>query len=115
MRTQVRHLDEVRSAWVAVAFIPVAFVVAVVTGEGLLALQGHESADEDIPAVVALLSGVPAMLVFAVPCVVAWVLGRRAVAAGEARGSTPALIGAVAGVAFIGLNLVGLIGRIAGF
>ena len=83
-------------------------------GEGLASALGYESSDEDAPAGVMALAGGAGILVFLVPCVAAWVLGRRARAAGEPQGQTPALIGAVAGAAFVALNLVGVVGRILG-
>jgi hypothetical protein len=104
-----------RRAWIAVGFIPVAFVVAMVVGEGIASALGYDSPDEDPPARVMALAGGAGILVFLVPCVAAWILGRRARAAGEPEGSTPALIGAVVGVAFVGLNLVQGIARLAGF
>jgi hypothetical protein len=107
-----RHLT--RRAWIAVACLPIGFVASMVVGEGLFAMQGYESGDEDVPAGAVALAGGAGMLVFAVPCVVAWILGRRAVAGGEPQGSTPALVGVTVGVMFVLLNLVGLVARIAG-
>jgi hypothetical protein len=104
-----------RWAWVAVGCIPIGFVLSMVVGEGLFAMQGYDSGDEDAPARAIALAGGVGILVFAVPCVAAWVLGRRAVAAGEPQGSTPALVGAVVGAVFVLMNLVGVVGRIAGF
>jgi hypothetical protein len=104
-----------RRAWIAVAFIPVAFVAAMVVGEGLFAMLGYESADEDAPAGAIALAGGAGILVFLIPCVVAWFLGRRAVAAGESQGRLPALLGALVGAMFVLMNLVGVVGRIAGF
>ncbi|HEX2892916.1 MAG TPA: hypothetical protein VHO29_02815 [Marmoricola sp.] len=110
----VRH-SRTRRAWIAVWTIPVGFVVAMVVGEGLAAALGYESSDEDAPAGVMVLAGGAATLVFLVPCVAAWLLGRRAVAGGEPQGSTPALVGAVVGVVFVLLNLVQGVARVAGF
>jgi hypothetical protein len=103
-----------RRAWVAVGCIPVGFVLSMVVGEGLFAMQGYDSGDEDAPAGAIALAGGTGILVFAVPCVAAWLLGRRAVAAGEPQGSTPALVGAVVGAVFVLMNLLGVVGRIAG-
>lgn len=107
-----RHLT--RRAWIAVACIPIGFVLSMVVGEGLFAMQGYDSGDEDAPAGAIALAGGAGILVFAVPCLVAWLLGRRAVAAGEPQGSTPALVGAVVGAVFVLMNLLGVVGRIAG-
>jgi hypothetical protein len=103
-----------RRAWIAVWTMPVGLVLAMVVGEGLAAALGYESSDEDAPAWVMALAGGAGILVFLIPCVAAWVLGRRARAAGEPEGMTPALIGAVVGAAFVGLNLLQGIARLAG-
>jgi hypothetical protein len=101
---QVSHPS--RKAWAAAAFIPVAFVVAMVLGEGLLSWQGYESGDENIPFGVVALAGGSALLVLEAPCVAAFVLGRRAVAAGDPDGKAPAWIGAILGVLMLAQNLV---------
>jgi hypothetical protein len=111
--TPVPH-PRTRRAWIAVGTIPVGFILAMVAGEGIAAALGYESSDEDAPARVMVLAGGAGMLVFLVPCLAAWVLGRRARAAGEPEGGTPALIGAVAGAAFVALNLVQGVARLIG-
>jgi hypothetical protein len=110
---RVQH-PRTRRAWIAVWTIPVGFVLAMVVGEGLAAALGYESPDEDAPAGVMALAGGAGIVVFLIPCVAAWVLGRRARAAGEPQGATPALVGAVVGAAFVAMNLVGVVGRILG-
>jgi hypothetical protein len=92
-------------AWAAAAFIPVAFVVAMVLGEGLLSWQGYESSDENIPFGVVALAGGSALLVLEIPCIAALVLGRRALAAGDPDGKAPALIGAILGALLLVQNL----------
>jgi hypothetical protein len=115
MSTQLQpHRGATRRAWVATLFIPVGFVLSMVVGEGLFAMLGYDSSDEDPPAGAIALAGGTGMLVFAIPCVAAWMLGRRAVAAGEPDGKSPALVGAVIGAGFVLLNLVGLVGRVLG-
>jgi hypothetical protein len=114
MSTALRPAPATRRAWIAAGFILVGFVVSIVVGEGLLAMQGYDSAD-DVPAAAVALAGGGGILVFEVPCIVTWVLGRRAVAAGEPQGNSPAVVAAVVGVAFLALNLVGLIGGLLGF
>ena len=109
---RVSHLT--RRAWIAVACIPVGFVASMVVGEGLIAMLGYDSGDEDVPAGPVALAGGTAIVVFLIPCLVAWLLGRRAMARGEPQGSTPALVAVTIGVVFVLLNLVGLVGRIAG-
>jgi hypothetical protein len=100
---QVSHPS--RKAWAAAAFIPVAFVVAMVLGEGLLSWQGYESGDDQIPFGVLALAGGSALLVLEAPCVAAFVLGRRAIAEGDPDGKAPAWIGAILGVLFLAQNL----------
>ena len=114
MSTGLQHARATRRAWIAAAFIPVGFVVSMVVGEGLVALQGYDSTDEDAPAGAVALAGGTGILVFAIPCIVTWVLGRRAVAAAEPQGNVPAVVAAVVGAGFVLLNLVGVVGRIAG-
>jgi hypothetical protein len=109
----VRH-PRTRRAWIAVWTIPVGFVLAMVVGEGLFSMFGYDSSDEDAPAGAVAVAGGAGILVFLIPCVAAWILGRRARAAGEPEGATPALVGAVVGAAFVGLNLLQLVARIAG-
>lgn len=94
-----------RRAWAAAAFIPVAFVVAMVLGEGLLSWQGYESGDDNIPFGVVAFAGGCALLVLETPCVAAFVLGRRAVAAGDPDGKAPAWVGAILGVLLLAQNL----------
>ena len=103
-----------RRAWVAVWTIPVGFVLAMLVGEGLYSALGYESSDDDAPAGAVALAGGAGIVVFLVPCVAAWILGRRARAAGEPEGGTPALVGLVVGGAFVALNLVQGLARIAG-
>ena len=104
-----------RRAWIAAAFIPVGFVVSMVVGEGLFALQGYDSAAEDVPAGAIAVAGGFGIMALEIPCIVTWILGRRAVAANEPQGRVPALVAVVVGGAFLLMNLVGVVGRIAGF
>lgn len=92
-----------RLAWVAVAFIPVSFVAAMVLGDWLLTRQGYESGAEVAPPVgVALQAGLPALAVLVVPPLLALWLGLRARRQGEPRGDVPAVVGGVvAGVAVL--------------
>ena len=108
------HRPWTRRAWIAVATIPVGFVVSMLVGEGIFSALGHESSDEDTPAGAVALAGGAGIVVFLVPCVAAWFLGRRARAGGEPEGATPALVGAVVGIVFVALNMVQVVARIAG-
>ena len=68
-----------RSAGISVALIPVAFVVGMLVGEGLLATQGIEPGSAEFPPVGAtLLAAIPALLILITPAIFAIVLGSRA-------------------------------------
>ncbi|WP_225753780.1 hypothetical protein [Actinotalea sp. Marseille-Q4924] len=87
-----RHL---RRAWVAVALVPVAFVVAMLVGDGVGSLLGYESGSVDPTPEVFLLAGLPATVIGLAPAVFALVNGRRAEREGEPQGLVPTVIGAV--------------------
>lgn len=106
MDTAVRRRHAARRAWIAVALIPVGFILALVLGEGLLSAYGYGTGEGDPPFWAVLAAAGPALVVFAIPCAAAWVLGRRAAAAGEPNGTLPAWIGAVVGVLFVLQNLL---------
>ena len=92
-----------RNAWISVALIPVAFVVAMLLGDWLLSLQGYESGSEQFPPVgVSLLAGIPALVVMIAPAVTAMWFGLKARRQGLARGIVPAVIGGV----FIGRAII---------
>jgi hypothetical protein len=76
-----KHADrDPRRAWVAVALLPVALVLAMVVGEGLISVLGYQSgSQEPVPVGPALLAGVPALLILIAP---AWL--RFTTAAGAA-------------------------------
>jgi len=93
-----------RRAWWSLALYPVSFVLAFVTGEGLLSLVAEDPEDPVFWEVVA--AGVPAIIVFVLPGVLAVWLGRTAVRLGRQDGNVPALIGAAIGIGFVGLNVV---------
>lgn len=96
---------DVRNAWIAVTLLPVAFVLAMLLGEGLLALRGYEgTGDETIPLATSLLAGGPAVLVLAAPGVAAAVFGLRAYHHGQQAGLVPALIGSVLAFVTVVLN-----------
>lgn len=102
-----------RRSWLSLLGYPVSFVLAFVVGEGLTTLQTGDLRDPTFVEV--LLAGVPALLVFVVPGVLAVVFGRRAVRLGRPDGSAPALVGAIVGLGFVALNLAsGLLGLLLG-
>jgi hypothetical protein len=104
-RNDVRRTD-LRMAWVAVASIPVAFILAFIVGEGLYALLGYKPEDATEPLWVLLVAGVPAIVLFLVPCVGAIWYGNRARAQGSHAALLPMVIGAVLGAWMVIMNLV---------
>ena len=108
-----RNIRWVRAAWVSVALVPVGVVLSFFVGEGLLTAQGYESSDSAIPVGVVLLAALPAVLVMLLPCLAAFGFGWR-VRHEDPRGRVPAVVGLALGVAFLAINLVGLLGRALG-
>ncbi|MGD9935774.1 MAG: hypothetical protein AB7T37_18915 [Dehalococcoidia bacterium] len=98
---------QVRCAWIAVALIPVAFVVAMVAGEGLIDALGYPSGgDKDPPLWAKLVVGGPFTLLMIAPALAAFVCGRRARASGAGRPAFVAmLIGAIV-AAYIVLTFI---------
>jgi hypothetical protein len=91
-----------RRAWAAVASLPVALILAIVTGEGLLAILGYDSGDSAIPVTAVLVAATPALLILSAPGAAAVFYGREAYRAGAREGVLPAWIGGAA----VGLLLV---------
>jgi hypothetical protein len=57
-------------AWVSVVAIPLAFVAAILVGEGLLSIQGYDSGGEESPPIGAtLLSAIPAIVIMIAPAI----------------------------------------------
>jgi hypothetical protein len=102
---------DLMKAWIATATIPVAFVLAFAVGEGLYALLGYKPEDAAEPLWAALLAGVPAILVFELPCLLAVVHGNLARARGLRSGWFPLLLGGIAGAWMLVMNLVTFIAR----
>lgn len=95
-------------AWVAVALIPVGFVLAFAVGQGLYAVLGYKPEDATEPLWVALVAGVPAIVLFLVPCGAAVWYGNRARAEGHRAGLLPLVLGAVLGLWMLVTNTVSL-------
>lgn len=95
-------------AWIAVALIPVAFILAFVIGEGLYALLGYQPEDGTEPLWVALVAGVPAIAVFLVPCVAAVIYGNRGRLEGYRAALVPLVIGAALGLWMVVINTVSM-------
>jgi uncharacterized membrane protein len=109
-----KHADrDQRKAWVAVASLPVALVLAMFVGEGLIGALGYQSGgDEPVPVGPALLAGIPALLILIAPGVAAVHYGHRAYRAGRKDAKVPAWIGGVAAVVVVAQNLLAfLVGR----
>ena len=108
------HADrDLRRAWGAVALLPVALVLAMVVGEGLISALGyHSGGQQPVPIGPALLAGVPALLILIAPGVAAVHYGRRAYRAGRREAAVPAWIGGVTAVVVVAQNLLAfLVGR----
>ena len=102
-----------RRAWWSLALYPLSFVAAFVIGEGILSAFTDDPADAAFWQV--LLAGTPALLAFVVPGLLAVMQGRKAVRLGRTDGRTPAIVGAVIGIGFVGLNLVSyIVGLVVG-
>jgi hypothetical protein len=99
-----------RNAWISVAAIPVAFIVAMVAGEGLASLMGYDSGSGELaPLGVMLTAGVAGVLVMVAPAVCAAWFGLRARRQGVASGIVPAVVGIVVGAAAILSNTLPLL------
>lgn len=110
VRSTRRGDHELRMAWIAVALVPVAFVLAILTGEGLISLLGYDaSGAEVVPVGAALLAGVPAMLILMAPAAAAVWYGYRGYRAGREAARLPAWIGAAVGVMVLATNLLQLV------
>ena len=98
-----------KRSWTAVALIPVAFVLAFAVGEGLYAMLGYKPEDATEPLWVALVAGVPAIVLFLVPCAAAVWYGQKARAEGHRAALLPVAVGAVLGLWMLIMNAVSLL------
>jgi hypothetical protein len=94
-----------RSAWWSLALLPAGFLVATLTGQGLLALLGYDLTTDRVPADIALLAGIPALAVLLAPPAAAIGFGRRAARAGDRRGRVPVVLATVLAVGLLVVNL----------
>ncbi|MGV8848280.1 MAG: hypothetical protein ACOH16_01920 [Propionibacteriaceae bacterium] len=103
----VGRRDLTRS-WVSLLGYLLSFFAAFLVGEGLATLFGYDSgtAVARPPVWVMLASTIPALVVFAIPGILAWFFGRRAVRAGDRRGNIPAWIGLVIALLFVATNVL---------
>ena len=102
------HERDVRRAWWSFAWFAPSLVAAFITGEGLLAAMGHGD-DESPPAATALMAGLPAILVFALPTLLVWYFGHQAERHGLPEGRTPVIVAVVLAGGFLALNLFQLV------
>lgn len=102
-----------RRAWWSLALYPVALVAAFAIGEGLITLLTDDVGDPTFWQV--LVAGIPALIVFVGPGILAVTQGRKAMRLGRADGKAPAIVGALIAIAFVGQNILSyVIGLIFG-
>lgn len=93
-------------AWIAVALIPVFFLISFALSYLLYDLFGYKPEDNNAPLLVDLVVAVVGVAVFLVPCIAAMTYGRRAARDGDRRGLLPLSVGAVAACGLTALTLV---------
>jgi len=94
-------------SWVSLLGYVLSFFAAFLVGEGLSSLFGYDVGTDARPPVwVMFASTIPALIVFAIPGILAWIFGRRAVRAGDRRGNVPAWIGLVIALWFVATNVL---------
>ena len=102
-----------RRAWWSLALYPVTFVAAFVIGEGLYSMLTGDQGNAVWWQI--LVAGLPALLVFVIPGILAVTQGRKAVRLGRRDGTRPAFVGAAIAIGFVVLNLAsGLLQLIVG-
>lgn len=90
--------------WSLLGFIP-SFGLAFAVGEGLISALGYPTGGSaQAPWWAALTASVPALVVFALPAVVAVHFGRRAIRLGDDRGRLPMLLAVAGAGAFVIMN-----------
>lgn len=99
-----------RRAWWSLALFPVALVAAFVIGEGLFAWLDDGVGDAAIWVIA--VSALPALLVFVLPGLLTYRLGRHAEQLGRSDGMKPAIIAGTLVGAFVGINLLSFIATV---
>lgn len=113
--TTRRAERDFRFAWVSTGLIPVAFVVAMFVGEGLIDLLGYPSGGPDAPLWAVALVGGPTTLLAMTPAILAVVYGRRARREVRRRAAAaPAVIGGVACAYWVATFVLGFAQVLAG-
>lgn len=92
-------------AWIAVALIPVFFVLAMVVGQVLYSMMGYLP-ERTVPLWVDLVASAGALVVVLIPCAAAVLLGRRTRSAGDRRGLGPLAVGSIAAIGVVVLTLI---------
>jgi hypothetical protein len=92
-------------AWIAVALIPVFFILSFILAQGLYSLMGYKP-ENTVPFWVDLVASAATVVVFLVPCAAAVIYGARTRSAGDRRGLAPLLIGSLAGLGVLILTVV---------
>lgn len=100
----LRTADSRRRAWIAVALIPVVFILAFMLAQGLYSLMGYLP-ENTVPLWVDLVASGVTLAVCLLPCGAAVLYGRRAASAEDRRGLVPALLGSLAGLGVIILTV----------
>jgi hypothetical protein len=103
------HDHDVRRAWWSFLLFVPSFVAAFVTGEGLAAAFGYADPGATVPVGTALVVGLTACLVFALPTLAVWFFGHRAVEHGHPDGRAPVVVALTVSAAFLASNLVQLV------
>jgi hypothetical protein len=93
-----------RRAWIAVALIPVVFILGFMLAQGLYSLMGYLP-ENTVPLWVDLVASGVTVAVCLVPCGAAVLYGRRASSVGDRRGIVPLLVGALAGLGVVILTV----------
>lgn len=104
----------VRRAWISVAFIPVAFALVLVLGEGLMSELGYPGGEPDAlpPIGIGVLVGIPLMVLAMLPGGLAAYFGLRARRTGDIRGTVPAAIGVSFALYMLFTNMAGIVQRL---
>lgn len=98
---------DVRHAWWSLMLFPFSLLGAFGVGEGLASQFGYPTGGSgDVPLWVMVAAGGPALLVFAVPVLLAWTFARRAERAGNRGGRVPMWIAVGLAAVFVLLNVV---------
>ncbi len=95
-------------AWIAVALIPVFFILSFAVAQVLYSAMGYLP-ENTVPLWVDLVASISALVVFLLPCAAAVLYGRRADRAGDRRGLLPLALGALASVALLVLTVVTIV------